>query len=76
MVNIIFNILNFIGAIEKLLYRVDSLEKRLRRSEELLYYIISGNNTDKSELTLIRITKLTNLNNEIICYVECLFEYV
>ncbi|EGI68165.1 Oxidized low-density lipoprotein receptor 1 [Acromyrmex echinatior] len=35
------------GAIEKLVYRVDYLEKRVRRAEELLYYVIAGNNKMK-----------------------------
>ncbi|XP_068976537.1 oxidized low-density lipoprotein receptor 1-like [Bombus flavifrons] len=35
--------LYLLGAIEKLVYRVDFLESRLRRAEELLYYVISGN---------------------------------
>ncbi|XP_043284770.1 C-type lectin domain family 4 member A [Venturia canescens] len=39
--------LYLLSAIEKLVYRVDFLEKRLRRSEELLYYVISGNNNAK-----------------------------
>ncbi|EFN78141.1 C-type lectin domain family 2 member D3 [Harpegnathos saltator] len=39
--------LYLLGAIEKLVYRVDHVEKRLRRAEELLYYIISGNNKEK-----------------------------
>ncbi|XP_015125241.1 oxidized low-density lipoprotein receptor 1 [Diachasma alloeum] len=37
--------LYLLGAIEKLLYKVEGLEKRLRRAEELLYYVISGNST-------------------------------
>lgn len=41
----------FIGAIEKLVYRVDHVEKRLRRAEELLYYIIAGNNKMKGKLS-------------------------
>ncbi|KAL0111893.1 hypothetical protein PUN28_013240 [Cardiocondyla obscurior] len=36
--------LYLLGAIEKLVYRVDHLEKRVRRAEELLYYVIAGNN--------------------------------
>ncbi|XP_014472038.1 PREDICTED: killer cell lectin-like receptor subfamily F member 2 [Dinoponera quadriceps] len=39
--------LYLLGAIEKLVYRLDHVEKRLRRAEELLYYIISGNNKMK-----------------------------
>ncbi|XP_043493633.1 C-type lectin domain family 9 member A [Polistes fuscatus] len=36
-----------LGAIEKLVYRVDYVEKRLRRAEELLYYVISGSTSIK-----------------------------
>ncbi|XP_047343726.1 C-type lectin domain family 9 member A [Vespa velutina] len=36
-----------LGAIEKLVYRVDYVEKRLRRAEELLYYVISGSTANK-----------------------------
>ncbi|XP_011868475.1 PREDICTED: C-type lectin domain family 12 member B isoform X2 [Vollenhovia emeryi] len=39
--------LYLLGAIEKLVYRVDHLEKRIKRAEELLYYIIAGNNKMK-----------------------------
>ncbi|XP_046424812.1 uncharacterized protein LOC124182064 [Neodiprion fabricii] len=39
--------LYLLGAIEKLVYRVDYMEKRLRRAEELLYYVVSGNNQAK-----------------------------
>ncbi|XP_071566170.1 uncharacterized protein [Temnothorax nylanderi] len=39
--------LYLLGAIEKLVYRVDHLEKRVRRAEELLYYVIAGNNKIK-----------------------------
>jgi len=43
----------FTGAIEKLVYRVDHLEKRIRRAEELLYYVIAGNNKMKGKIILI-----------------------
>lgn len=35
--------LYLLGAIEKLVYRVDYMEKRLRRTEQLLYYVMAGN---------------------------------
>ncbi|CAB0042552.1 unnamed protein product [Trichogramma brassicae] len=35
------------GSIEKLVYKMDFLEKRVKRTEELLYYVISGNNKAK-----------------------------
>lgn len=33
-----------LGAIEKLTYRLDFIEKRLRRSEDLLYHVMEGQN--------------------------------
>ena len=36
--------LYLLGAIEKLVYRVDYMEKRLRRTEQLVYYLMAGNN--------------------------------
>lgn len=38
--------LYLLSAIEKLVYRVDFMEKRLRRVEEMLYYNIAGNRID------------------------------
>lgn len=35
--------LYLLGAIEKLVYRVDYLEKRLRKNEQIVYYLMSGN---------------------------------
>lgn len=35
--------LYLLGAIEKLVYRVDYMEKRLRRTEQLVYYLMEGN---------------------------------
>lgn len=31
-----------LGAIEKLVHRMDSMEKRLKRSEELIQHIVEG----------------------------------
>ncbi|KAJ8916154.1 hypothetical protein NQ315_016293 [Exocentrus adspersus] len=39
--------LYLLGAIEKLVYKVDFMEKRLRRVEEMLYYTVAGNRIDK-----------------------------
>lgn len=39
--------LYLLGAIEKLVYRVDFMEKRLRRVEEMLYYVMAGNRVDQ-----------------------------
>jgi hypothetical protein len=36
--------LYLLGAIEKLVYRVDFMEKRLRRTEDLLYQVMASNN--------------------------------
>lgn len=36
--------LYLLGAIEKLVYRVDYMEKRLKRNEQLVYYLMAGNN--------------------------------
>lgn len=36
--------LYLLGAIEKLVYRVDYMEKRLKRSEQLIYFLMAGNN--------------------------------
>ncbi|XP_023017757.2 uncharacterized protein [Leptinotarsa decemlineata] len=38
--------LYLLGAIEKLVYKVDFMEKRLRRVEEMLYYTMAGNRID------------------------------
>lgn len=39
--------LYLLGAIEKLVYRVDTMEKRLRRVEEMMYYVMAGNRIDQ-----------------------------
>jgi hypothetical protein len=36
--------LYLLGAIEKLVYRVDFMEKRLRRTEDLLYHVMASSN--------------------------------
>ncbi|XP_058824580.1 uncharacterized protein LOC131685132 [Topomyia yanbarensis] len=36
--------LYLLGAIEKLVYRVDYMENRLRRAEQIIYYLMAGNN--------------------------------
>lgn len=41
--------LYLLGAIEKLAYRVDYLEKRLKRTEQIVYYLMSGNNQQNNE---------------------------
>ncbi|XP_030373994.1 uncharacterized protein LOC115623667 [Scaptodrosophila lebanonensis] len=38
------NDLYLLGAIEKLSYRADYLESRIRRAEQLIYYLMAGNN--------------------------------
>lgn len=42
--------LYLLGAIEKLVYRVDYMEKRLRKTEQIVYYLMSGNNEHKKEI--------------------------
>lgn len=42
--------LYLLGAIEKLVYRADFMEKRLRRVEEMLYYVMAGNRMDRGNL--------------------------
>ncbi|XP_019869803.2 uncharacterized protein LOC109598351 [Aethina tumida] len=39
--------LYLLGAIEKLVYRTDFMEKRLRRVEEMLYFVMAGNRIDQ-----------------------------
>ncbi|XP_054258293.1 C-type lectin domain family 9 member A-like [Macrosteles quadrilineatus] len=41
--------LYLLGAIERLVYRVDLMEKRLKRSEELLYHVMQGANTQRED---------------------------
>lgn len=45
--------LYLLGAIEKLVYRVDYMEKRLRRTEQLLYYVMAGNTQKEGNGSLI-----------------------
>lgn len=42
--------LYLLGAIEKLVYKVDFMEKRLRRVEEMLYYVMAGNRVDVGKI--------------------------
>lgn len=44
--------LYLLSAIEKLVYRVDFMEKRLRRVEEMLYYVSAGNRVDQGNSTI------------------------
>ncbi|XP_044751144.1 C-type lectin domain family 12 member B-like [Coccinella septempunctata] len=39
--------LYLLSAIEKLVYKVDSMEKRMRKVEEMLYYVVAGNRIDQ-----------------------------
>lgn len=39
--------LYLLSAIEKLVYRADFMEKRLRRLEEMMYYVMAGSRVDK-----------------------------
>lgn len=38
-----------LSAIEKLTYRVDYMEKRLKKAEQLLYYIMEGNGESQDQ---------------------------
>lgn len=42
--------LYLLSAIEKLVYRVDYMERRLRKTEQLVYYLMAGNNENKKEI--------------------------
>lgn len=42
--------LYLLSAIEKLVHRVDFMEKRLRRVEEMMYYVMAGNRIDHGKL--------------------------
>lgn len=42
--------LYLLGAIEKLVFRVDYMEQRLRRTEQMVYYLMQGNNAKEGEL--------------------------
>lgn len=42
--------LYLLSAIEKLVYRVDYMEKRLLKSEQLIYYLMAGNNQNRKEI--------------------------
>lgn len=41
--------LYLLSAIEKLVYRVDYMERRLRKTEQVIYYLMSGNNQHQKE---------------------------
>lgn len=53
--------LYLLGAIEKLVYRVDYMEKRLKRTEQLVYYMMAGNSqkpeTDSCPTNFTKIEK-------------------
>lgn len=42
--------LYLLSAIEKLVYRVDYMERRLRKTEQLVYYLMAGNNEHQKEI--------------------------
>lgn len=50
--------LYLLSAIEKLVYRVDFMEKRLRRVEEMLYYNIAGNRIDTGKYPFVKETNI------------------
>lgn len=42
--------LYLLSAIEKLVYRVDYMERRLHKTEQLVYYLMAGNNEHRKEI--------------------------
>lgn len=42
--------LYLLSAIEKLVYRVDYMERRLRKTEQIVYYLMAGNNEHQKEV--------------------------
>lgn len=53
--------LYLLGAIEKLAYRVDFLEQRLRKTDQLVLHLISEENNKKKDKT----NKVNEINNKI-----------
>lgn len=51
--------LYLLGAIEKLVYRVDLMDKRLRRTEELLQYVMEHGNTDREDPCPANFTRIS-----------------
>lgn len=50
--------LYLLGAIEKLVYRLDFMEKRLRRVEEMMYYVMAGNRIDSGNSYYVNVNIL------------------
>lgn len=42
--------LYLLTAIEKLVYRVDYMERRLHKTEQIVYYLMAGNNQHQKEI--------------------------
>lgn len=42
--------LYLLSAIEKLVYRVDYMERRLHKTEQIVYYLMAGNNQNQKEI--------------------------
>lgn len=42
--------LYLLNAIEKLVYRVDYMERRLHKTEQIVYYLMAGNNQNQKEI--------------------------
>lgn len=53
-----------LSAIEKLVYRADFMEKRLKRVEEMLYYVMAGNKMDEGEY-IINLFNFSILNSNL-----------
>lgn len=56
--------LYLLGAIEKLVYRVDYMEKRMKRTEQLVYYLMAGNKQQVQPETCPK--EFTKINQD--CY--------
>ena len=56
------NDLYLLGAIEKLVYRVDYLESRVRRTEQLIYYLMAGNKQQTEGVFSVYVHTIVNIS--------------
>lgn len=63
--------LYLLGAIEKLVYRVDFMEKRLRRTEELLHHVMANSNQNQGKRNSYR-SILPRSDSENLFVMSCL----
>lgn len=64
--------LYLLGAIEKLVYRVDFMEKRLRRTEELLHHVMANSNQNQGKRNSYASTTPRPRQSEALCNVMSL----